>query len=249
MQRQLEKQRKPQRDGQFASNRFATHQHSIAARSSVKSLELLGTVRLIDIESTTIRGRKRYMLLGYLLEARIAGRAQVGKLELISLLHPGVPHDRALNALRVEVHGLRSNISPDLICTTSQGYCLGHVQTDAETFLKTRNTQLWRGAYLEAMGFEREDASGYQYLTTALHHSAQKLINSNLHEATRVMRFLTEMEPFDLEFSRTYLHCLRAMNNHRALDKTYRRLQNRVLEVGEVLPKTCDEFLNGVQIG
>jgi DNA-binding SARP family transcriptional activator len=105
-------------------------------------LEVLGPVRLTNGSIKPVRGRKRQALLAYLLEARIAGKPEVDKIELIDALHPDFEEPRALNALRVEVHDLRSQLNTSVIETTGTGYKLGEIQTDAEAFLQTRNTQL-----------------------------------------------------------------------------------------------------------
>jgi hypothetical protein len=209
-------------------------------------LEVLGPVRLTNGSIKPIRGRKRQALLVYLLEARIAGKPEVGKIELIDALHPDFEEPRALNALRVEVHDLRSQLNPSVIETTSTGYKLGEIQTDAEAFLQTRNTQLWRAAYLQGISFERNDDSGYQLLIGTLHDCALELMDSNPLEAARVMRLLVTLEPFDLEFLRTKLRAFRASNNHRALGRAYDKARVRLREVGEFLPGAWAEFLNRV---
>jgi DNA-binding SARP family transcriptional activator len=208
-------------------------------------LEVLGPVRLTNGSIKPIRGRKRQALLAYLLEARIAGKPEVGKIELIDALHPDFEEPRALNALRVEVHELRAQLNPDVIETTSTGYRLGTIQTDAEAFLATRDTKLWRAAYLEGISFERDDDSGYQFLTGTLHDCAINLLESNPLEAARVMRLLVEMEPFDLEFLRSKLRAFRASNNHRTLGRAYDKARARLREVGEHLPGAWTEFLAG----
>jgi hypothetical protein len=206
-------------------------------------LEVLGPVRLTNGSIKPIRGRKRQALLAYLLEARIAGKPEVSKIELIDALYPDFEEPRALNALRVEVHGLRAQLNRGVIETTSSGYKLGDIQTDAEAFLATRDTKLWRAAYLEGIGFERDDDGSHQTLTATLHDCANELIESNPHEAARVMRFLVEMEPFDLEFLRTKLKAFRAASNHRSLGRSYSKARARLGEVGEVLPERWEQFL------
>jgi hypothetical protein len=209
-------------------------------------LEVLGPVRLTNGSIKPVRGRKRQALLAYLLEARIAGKPEVDKIELIDALHPDFEEPRALNALRVEVHDLRSQLNTSVILTTGTGYKLGEIQTDAEAFLQTRNTQLWRAAYLQGISFERNDDSGYQLLIGTLHDCALKLMDSNPPEAARVMRLLVTLEPFDLEFLRTKLRAFRASNNHRALGRAYDKARVRLREVGEFLPGAWAEFLNRV---
>jgi hypothetical protein len=211
------------------------------------TLEVLGTVRLTNGSIKLIKGRKRLELLAYLLEARIAGKPEVSKIELIDALHPEIDEPRALNALRVEVHAIRKQISADVIVTTGTGYRLGDIQTDAEQFLQTRNTTLWQAAYLEGISFERNDDSGYQRLTDTLHECAQGLLESNPLESARVMRLLVSMEPFELEFLRTKLSAFRSANNHRALGRAYDKARARLCEVGEHLPKAWTEFLDVVK--
>jgi hypothetical protein len=209
-------------------------------------LEVLGSVRLTNGIVKLIRGRKRQALLAYLLEARIAGKPEVSKIELIDALNPDIDEPRALNALRVEVHELRSQLNPNVILTTGTGYKLGEVQTDAEAFLQTRDTRLWRAAYLEGVGFERNDEGGYQHLISTLHECALELIDSNPVEAVRVMRLLVEMEPFDLGYLRSKLHALRSVNQHRTLGRVYNKARMRLKEVGEHLPEAWTEFLDGM---
>ena len=209
-------------------------------------LEVLGPVRLTNGELKPIKGRKRQALLAYLLEARIANRPDVGKIELIDELYPEIEETRALNALRVEVHDIRSNLNPNVIETTSGGYKLGEISSDAELFLETRDTRLWRAAYLEGMGFEREDDTSYQLLMSTLHQCALEMLGTQPLEAVRVMRFLMAMEPYDLEFLKTKSRALRAANNHRALGRAYEKARVRLREVGEHLPETWQVFLDGV---
>jgi hypothetical protein len=208
------------------------------------NLEVLGPVRLTNGSIKAIRGRKRQALLAYLLEARIAGRLEVSKIELIDALHPDFDEPRALNALRVEVHQLRTQLNPDVIITTSNGYKLGEIQTDAETFLRTRDTRLWRAAYLEGTSFERSDDSGYQTLIGTLHECAQAWLEIDPFETVRIARLLVEMEPFDLEYLRTKLRAFRAANNHRSLGRSYAKARARLTEVGEALPETWEQFLS-----
>jgi hypothetical protein len=207
-------------------------------------LEVLGPVRLTNGSIKPVKGRKRQALLAYLLEARIAGRPEVSKIELIDALHPDFDEPRALNALRVEVHQIRSQLNPAVIVTTGTGYKLGEIQTDAETFLRTRNTRLWRAAYLEGISFERNDDNGYQRLIGTLHDCARECLSTDPNETVRIMRLLVEMEPFDLEFLRTKLYGLRTANNHRTLGRVYDKARVRLQEVGEHLPNAWATFLD-----
>ena len=42
--------------------------------------------------------------------------------------------------------------------TTVTSYALGAIASDAETFLETRDTRLWRGLYLEGVDLEGREA-------------------------------------------------------------------------------------------
>jgi hypothetical protein len=210
------------------------------------SLEVLGVFRVSNGEPKPIRGRKRQALLAYLLEARIAGREEVSKTELIDSLLNDVPETQGLNALRIEVHHLRHKLHPGVIETTTNGYRLGQIGSDAEHFLEHKDTNLWRGAYLDGIHFNRQDQVGYQRLIETLHTCALEQIKSNPIEAVRVLRILIEMEPFDLEYLRSKLHALRVTSNHRALRLAYHKARNRWSEMGEHLPETWDAFLDGV---
>jgi hypothetical protein len=208
------------------------------------NLEVLGPVRLTNGVTKPIRGRKRQALLAYLLEARIAGKPEVSKIELVDALHPDMDEPRALNALRVQVHGLRAQLNREVIETTGSGYKLGEIQTDAEAFLATRDTKLWRAVYLEGISFERDDDGGYQSLIATLHECAKEYLETNPNETVRIARLLVEMEPFDLGFLRTKLSAFRATSNHRSLARSYSKARVRLREVGELLPECWEQFLN-----
>jgi hypothetical protein len=218
----------------------------MTSTSSTQQLEVLGAIRWRDGGRVqAIKGRKRQALLAYLLEARMSGREEVSKTELIDSLLHDVPEHQGLNALRIEVHDLRK-LHRDLIETTSTGYRLGPVGSDAETFLETLDTQLWRGAYLEGISFNRNDAVAYQHLLVSLHRCALNQLQPNPLEAVRLLRILIEMEPFDLEYLRSKLSALRVTSNHRALRLAYHKARTRWAEVGEHLPEAWDIFLDGV---
>jgi DNA-binding SARP family transcriptional activator len=209
-------------------------------------LEVLGAFRWHNAQEVqAIKGRKRQALLACLLEARIAGREEVSKTELIDSLLNDVPEPQGLNALRIEVHDLRTLFHRDVIETSPTGYRLGPISSDAELFLATHETQWWRAAYLEGSSFNRNDEVGYQRLLETLHACALEQLESNPIEAVRVMRILIQMEPFDLEYLRSKLHALRVTHNHRAVRLAYHKARTRLREVGEHLPEAWDVFLDG----
>jgi hypothetical protein len=193
-------------------------------------LEVLGTFRIAEdrieegretSQSQTIKGRKRQALLACLLEARIAGREEVSKTELI---------DSLLN---------------EVLETTVNGYRLGQISSDAERFLEGKDTRLWRGAYLDGIHFNRQEQLGYQRLVETLHQCALQHLQQDPTEAVRVLRILIEMEPFDLEYLRSKLNALRLTRNHRALRLAYYKARVRWSEMGEHLPEAWDVFLDG----
>jgi hypothetical protein len=217
-------------------------------------LEVLGTFRIAEdrieegretSQSQTIKGRKRQALLACLLEARIAGREEVSKTELIDSLLNEVPETQGLNALRIEVHRLRLRLHPSVIETTINGYRLGQISSDAELFLEGKDTRLWRGAYLDGIHFNRQEQRGYQRLLETLHQCALQHLQHDPTEAVRVLRILIEMEPFDLEYLRSKLQALRLTRNHRALRLAYHKARVRWSEMGEHLPEAWDVFLDG----
>jgi hypothetical protein len=232
---------------QATTQAFITQARTLQMTSNnpTHQLEVLGAIRWRDGQDIqAIKGRKRQALLAYLLEARMAGREEVSKTELVDSLLNDVPEHQGLNALRIEVHDLRK-LHRDLIETTQTGYRLGPVGSDVEHFLETRDTHLWRGAYLEGISFNRHDEIAYQQVLTTVHQCALAQLRSNPLEAVRLMRILIEMEPFDLEYLRSKLHALRLTSNHRALRLAYHKAKGRYAEVGEHLPEAWDQFLDG----
>jgi hypothetical protein len=129
--------------------------------------------------------------------------------------------------------------------TTMNGYALGNLKTDVETFLETGNTQLWRGVYLEGLLLETSDTVR-ESLYLALRTRAEALLETDPIEATRVGRLLCEADPYDLEALRLTATGLRAGQNHRSLSRFYDAARTRFLEIGEVLPARWQDFLTPI---
>lgn len=210
---------------------------------SLPRLEVLGSMQITQNEKVeAVRGQKRKELLAALLQARMAGRAEVSMLELIETLYPGIPDEEASDALKQTVFKTRSTLGQSLIATTATGYALGILESDAEIFLRTQQTSLWRGVYLQDVGLEADETvRGAIY--QALRGSIQNLLDTHPLEAARLGRILLEAEPYDQEALRIVLKALRLMKNHKGLNRLYEQTKELMLEVGEQLPKHWKEWL------
>ena len=214
------------------------------SRLEVLRLEVLGPMRLmLDGRAEPVRGRKRQELLALLLEARVAGRTELPRSEVSEVLYPDADPEQAANALKATVHGLRSVLTADAIRTTPQGYALGNVTSDAEDFLISGDTRVWRGAYLDGLPLETHDESVREALHLALFAAAQQSLNTDASETVRVSRILIESDAYDTAYLRLALQALRASGNHKSLSRLYAESRQRLLEVGEVLPKRWQDFL------
>jgi hypothetical protein len=106
-----------------------------AAPPETVRLEVLGVVQVVlNGQAQNIGGQKRQALLASLLEARILGRAGLGKLELMEALYPGAFEDQAAKSLKQTVRFTRETLGAAAIQTTATGYALGAVVSDAEDF-------------------------------------------------------------------------------------------------------------------
>jgi DNA-binding SARP family transcriptional activator len=207
-------------------------------------LEVLGTMQIThESKPESVRGQKRKELLAVLLEARILGRTEVTMLELFDALYPNVSESEAASGLKQTVFKVRSSYGQGAITTTANGYALGAMDSDAETFLRDASTQLWRGAYLQDANLE-PSASVLEVLTLALHAKAKILLESDPKEAARVGRILLEIDPYDLNALRLVCQALSYLENHRSLVRTYSNARNKLLEVGELLPERWQDFLS-----
>lgn len=207
-------------------------------------LEVLGSIQLRSNSQTSpIRGQKRKELLAALVEARIAGGSEVGILHLLEALYPGVPEPEAEALLRQLVFQIRSSLGQEVILTTSGGYALGAVDSDAELFLRNKDTALWRGSYLADLEGEA-DESVWQALYQALANRGQTLLQTNPKEAARVGKLLLGADPYNSEYLGLALQALRASNQHKTLTRLYQQAKERFLEVGQTLPESWQTYLS-----
>jgi tetratricopeptide (TPR) repeat protein len=210
-------------------------------------LEVLGSMQIkLENQPTPMRGRKRQELLALLLEARISGRSEVSKLELVEKLYPDADEIQSNAGLRDVIYQLRSSLGEGAVTTTANGYALGNLSSDIEDFLKNGDTKLWRGTYLEGLTLETSDTVR-ESVYLALRTRAETLLETDPVEVTRVGRILCEADLFDLEAVRLTLTGLRSQQNHRSLSRFYDSARTRFLEIGEVLPARWQDFLT--QIG
>jgi tetratricopeptide (TPR) repeat protein len=214
---------------------------SVFLEQSPDSLKVLGQMRLRHAEHLEpIRGRKRQEFLALLLEARIAGRHEIPKLELIDRLYSDSSEAQAAASLKDLAHQIRTMYGAALIVTTGNGYALGPIKTDVESYLETNDPQLWHGPYLSGP----EDGLR-QSLHANLFEQAQLAFETQPEESLRLGRILLEQDPFDLEVVRLIARALR-VNQPRQLEPFYRAQRKRWLELGETLPEHAHEFLTGI---
>jgi tetratricopeptide (TPR) repeat protein len=204
-------------------------------------LEVLGSMQISQNGVTsTVKGQKRKELLAALLEARVFGRTEVKTLELLDALYPNSLEEEGISALKQNVFKTRAAHGTSIIATTTNGYALGAISSDAEEFLKQGDTKLWRGAFLDGLSASEEV---HETVTQACQNQAQKILETNPKEAARVMRLLLESEPYNLETLKLTCQALRNDNNHRTLQRLFTESRAKLMEVGEILPETWQEFL------
>ncbi|WP_019588404.1 tetratricopeptide repeat protein [Deinococcus apachensis] len=208
-------------------------------------LEALGALRCgVSGQLEPVRGRRRRELLACLLEGRLRGRPDVPRMELTDALYPQAGEDQAAAALKELVHQTRAALGARVIQTTAGGYALGDLTTDAEAFLTTGDTALWRGPYLAGEAL-LSDGLITDTLYGALTLRAQALGADQSTEAARVGRLLCKANPYDLAALALTLRALRAAGNHRSLARFYHSARQELLEVGEHLPEEWGVFLEG----
>jgi tetratricopeptide (TPR) repeat protein len=215
---------------------------------AIAQLQVLGSVQLLIAgKPEPVRGGKRKELLALLLEARIMGRNEVSRLDLIDALYPDMLETQASAALKNLVYQLRELYGNDAIHSTNGGYLLGAITSDAEVFLETADTRLWRGEYLDGLNLGA-DETVRETLHLALRDRAEILLKTDPSEVVRVGRLLCAADPYDLESLHLTLCALRASDNHKGLKSTYARARTDLLEIGEVLPERWADFLE-IQTG
>jgi tetratricopeptide (TPR) repeat protein len=222
----------------------AQNRSSRGSRLEVKAvvqLEVLGPMQLrFEGMITPLRGGKRKDLLTVLLEVRLTGKREVSRLDLMDAFYPNTNEAQANAALTDVVYQLRELCGSGAIVTTEGGYALGQVSSDAEYFLETGETRLWRGAYLDG---NHGGEAVRETLHLALRGRAEALLETDPNEAARLGRLLAQADPYDLEHLRLTLRALRAGSNHKSLTRAYEKARTNLLEIGETLPERWSDFL------
>jgi DNA-binding SARP family transcriptional activator len=210
---------------------------------STLHLKVLGLPQL-ERDGTRLlyRGKKRLELLCYLLEARIAGKSEVSAMELAEVFYPDTSERNARHTLRQQIYLIRADLGGGCIHSTTNGYALAEVSSDAEQFLESGDTRLWRGAYLERSS-EGWDGNVRESLVQGLRSSFERIADTDTTEAARVGCFLVEMEPYDAELLRASLRVHERSGDRRTANKLYKKAQERFWSVEETLPDTLEEFL------
>lgn len=205
-------------------------------------LQVLGPVLFAG---APVRGRKRQELLALLLEARVAGRSEVGRLELLDALYTSEDEEKAASSLKELIHSVRSTLGTLSITTTPTGYALGEaVSSDVEEFLRTGESGLWRGAYLEGLSpLSSFNESVRETVHLTLRLRTEALLEADPKEAVRLGRILLEAEPYDMGALRLTLEALRRAQNYKGLSRLYEEARGRMQEVGETLPPSWQSFL------
>ena len=223
--------------GSLKARRYLTPLALPEVPASGLNLKVLSGDVLVD--DRAVRGVRRQTLLLALLEARLLGQSEVSTLSLLERLYPGQPEHPAQTALKQVVSQLRHQHSAQLIWTTAHGYALGAVTSDAEQFLASGDTRLWRSALPD---FEAEDvrvAFGQR-----LRQSLSALPDQNPPEAARAAKLLLESEPYDQHTLKLALLALQNLSHQRSLSRLYAEARERLSEVGEALPDDWQTFLN-----
>lgn len=214
------------------------------AMNNVPRLDVLGVMQLYHNGHTSnVRGRKRQEFLAMLLEARIAGRTEVSRLDLFDALYSDSDEEKALGNLKQLVHSLRLELGESSVVTTATGYALGGMTSDAETFLQTLDTSLWRGCYLQGSDLTTQESLA-ESLYIVLFEKAKGLLEANPKEAARVARILLEADPYNADYLTFTLQALRQSGNHRSLGRVYEEAKHHFAEVGETLPESWTAFLS-----
>ncbi|THF69306.1 hypothetical protein E7T06_12495 [Deinococcus sp. Arct2-2] len=206
-------------------------------------LNVLGPVQMMqDGEVLAERSAKGFRLLICLLENRLAGRPGVTPDELLEILAPDDDPQQAMGRLRQQIRRLRATYGAACVVRTDYGYALGaEVMSDAELFLKTQQTSLWRGAY--AADVPDFLSSARDVLAYGLRLAAYAAEPQDPAEAARLGQILLAMDPFDWPALSLTLRCLREGGEVMTLVSVYTQIRQQCALVGEPLPGTWEDFL------
>ncbi|MEY4529329.1 MAG: hypothetical protein RLZZ156_50, partial [Deinococcota bacterium] len=170
--------------------RYFPQQSPNTKATTTEKLEVLGVLRINGI-GVSGRLRRAKELLLCLVEAQIVGKPEVSLLEMIDYLYPNEDEHQASSAIRQLVYRIRKTYGENTIHRGLHGYMLG-IPSDAEEFLSTNNTRLWRGAYQGDSTSQK--SSVIEVLQHHLETCIQNLLEHDPTEAARVKRFIVGSE-------------------------------------------------------
>ena len=206
--------------------------------SATQKLEVLGEMCL-NGQVISKRLRKAKELLIVLFEARLMGRGSVSQLELMDALYPTEDETQAASSIRQLIYRIRKSFGEDMVLNTTLGYSLG-VATDAEEFIQTLDTTLWRGQYLS--GETSQNSSVTEALTDALTRAITQTLPVNPLEAARAGKILLDLNPYQQTVLKLYIKAL-ATAQTEDIGVIYQAQRKFFLEIGEKLPIAWQEFL------
>jgi DNA-binding SARP family transcriptional activator len=204
---------------------------------NVVLLEVLGPTQVTaDGVSLSYRTRKGKEFLAMLCEARLAGRPEVSDLNVFESLYPELNEDHAGSALKQLVYRLRNALGGSTVLRSNNGYMLGAVETDAEQFLRSHDTRLWRGPYMSDLG-EDWPSSARDALHFELRKRALELLPEHPAETARLGCILLEVNPYDAEVLRWTMQAFRDGGNNAEANRLLASAKQHFAELGERLPK------------
>ena len=207
-------------------------------------LEVLGPMRVRSGgEAAAVRGRRRQTLLLALVDGRLSGRPEVDRLTLLEALYPNADEVKATASLKQLVSDVRKDLGAESIVTAATGYALGAVAVDAEEFMATGNTALWRGEMAVGVGWELS-ASVLDRILETLAAAASAVLETDPAEAARAAALLRTHDPYEAQHLRLQLKALTRAGLSRAVADEYAKARTLMAEVGETLPETASAFLD-----
>jgi tetratricopeptide (TPR) repeat protein len=214
----------------------------VRSESANARLSVLGSLRLeVNHQTITPPAMQGKILLALLLEARVTGREGVKALELLDALYPEHEESMGLGALKQLVFRLRNSLGKSTILRISDGYALGTLETDAEAFLESAATHLWRGPVLQDLP-EDIATSLRDALAQALRLNTERLLESDPLEAARLAEIMRESDPYDHKALHHQLRALEIAADLRKLERTYAQAREQLREVGENLPESWQSY-------
>ena len=211
------------------------------SKPQTAQIGVLGPVMVGD-QPISERTRKGKEMLALLLEARASGQGHVGDMALRDALYPDMEDEKASSALKQLVYRLRSSFGNDLIVRSGDGYALGRVGSDAERYLETHDSSLWRGPYLVDLG-ESWPSSLRERLNRALRTQIHELLESDPAESLRLGRVLIASDPYDQGLLHLMVRAAAKLGDRSQLHDLYTRARTSFTEIGETLPETWEAFL------